>query len=112
MAQNQPIINLFGQESNLYMEYAVKCFRIYLLGCFMIGANAVTGIFFQSISKPAQSAILSLSRQIVFLVPGLIVLGALFGVEGLLWADPIADIVAGIISLTTAAVCWKKIFKD
>lgn len=47
-----------------------------------------------------------------FLVPGLIILGALFGVEGLLWADPIADIVAGIISLTTAAVCWKKIFKD
>lgn len=93
----EPIINLFGQESDLYMEYAVKCFRIYLLGCFMIGANAVTGIFFQSIGKPVQSAFLSLSRQIVFLVPGLIIFGALFGVEGLLWAGPMADIVAGVI---------------
>lgn len=107
----EPIINLFGQESELYMEYAVKCFRIYLLGCFMIGANAVTGVFFQSIGKPVQSAVLSLSRQIVFLIPGLIILGALTGVEGLLWAGPISDIAAGVISLITVAVCWKKIFK-
>ena len=46
------IINLFGQESDLYMEFAVKCFRVYLLACFMIGAGAVTGIFFQAIGKP------------------------------------------------------------
>lgn len=108
----EPIINLFGQESDLYMEYAVKCFRIYLLGCFMIGANAVTGIFFQSIGKPVQSAFLSLSRQIVFLVPGLIILGVLTGVEGLLWAGPFADITAGIISMITVRVCWKKIFRE
>ena len=42
----KPIINLFGQESELYMEYAVKCFRIYLLGCFMVGVNAVTSHHF------------------------------------------------------------------
>lgn len=108
----KPIINFFGQESDLYMEYAIKCFRIYLLGCFMIGANAVTGIFFQSIGKPVQSAFLSLSRQIVFLVPGLLILGATVGVEGLLWAGPIADISAGVISLITVLICWKKIFME
>ena len=106
----EPIINLFGQESDLYMEYALKCFRIYLLGCFMIGANAVTGVFFQSIGKPVQSAVLSLSRQIVFLVPGLMILGAWIGVEGLLWAGPISDVVAGILSLITVRIYWKKIF--
>lgn len=106
----EPIINLFGQESDLYMEYAVKCFRIYLLGTFMIGANAVTGVFFQAIGKSVHSALLSLSRQIVILVPGLIILGYIGGVEMLLWAGPISDIVAGIISLIVARVCWKKIF--
>lgn len=106
----EPIINLFGQESDLYMKYAVKCFRIYLLGCFMIGANAVTGVFFQSIGKSLQSALLSLSRQIVFLVPGLIILGHFTGVEGLLWAGPISDILAGVISLITVFVYWKSIF--
>ncbi len=40
----QYIINIFGQESELYMEFAVKCFRIFLLACFLIGVNAVTGI--------------------------------------------------------------------
>lgn len=106
----EQIINIFGQESALYMEYAIKCFRIYLLGCFMIGANAVTGVFFQSIGRPIQSAVLSLSRQIVFLIPGLIILGYLTGVEGLLWAGPISDIVAGIISLITARIYWKQLF--
>ena len=106
------IINIFGQESDLYMEYAVKCFRIFLLGCFMIGANAVTGVFFQSIGRPVQSAFLSLSRQIVFLIPGLMILGYLVGLEGLLWAGPISDISAGVISLVTAGVYWKKLFGE
>ena len=108
----EAIINLFGQESKLYMEYAVKCFRIYLLGTFMVGINAVTGVFFQSIGKSVQSALLSLSRQIVFLVPGLIILGALTGVEGLLWAGPFSDITAGVLSLIVVKVYWKKIFTE
>lgn len=108
----EPIINLFGQESELYMQYAVKCFRIYLLGTFMVGVNAVTGVFFQSIGKSVQSALLSLSRQVVLLVPGLIILGALTGVEGLLWAGPISDIVAGILSLIMAKVYWKSVFSE
>lgn len=108
----EAIIRLFGQESELYMQYAVKCFRIYLLGTFMVGANCVTGVFFQSIGKSMQSALLSLSRQIVLLVPGLIILGALTGVEGLLWAGPISDIAAGILSLIMAKVYWKKIFPE
>lgn len=108
----EAIINLFGQESELYMEYAVKCFRIFLLGTFMVGANCVTGVFFQSIGRSALSALLSLSRQILLLVPGLIILGALTGVEGLLWAGPISDIAAGILSLILAGVYWNKIFAE
>lgn len=108
----ETIIRLFGQESELYMQYAVKCFRIYLLGTFMVGANCVTGVFFQSIGKSVESAMLSLSRQIVLLVPSVIILGAFAGVEGLLWAGPISDIVAGLISLITMRVCWKKVFGE
>lgn len=74
------IINLFGQESDLYMEFAVKCFRVYLLACFMIGAGAVTGIFFQAIGRPIPAALLSLSRQILFLIPAMLLFGYLWGV--------------------------------
>ncbi len=104
------IINLFGQESDLYMEFAVKCFRVYLLACFMIGAGAVTGIFFQAIGKPVPAAVLSLSRQIIFLIPAMLLFGHLWGVEGILWAGPVGDGLSGVISLITLGIFWKKIF--
>ena len=104
------IIELFGQESDLYMVFAVKCFRVYLLACFMIGAGAVAGIFFQAIGKPVPAALLSLSRQIVFLIPAMLLFGYLWGVEGILWAGPVGDGLSGAISLITLGVFWKSIF--
>lgn len=106
----ESIINIFGQESELYMEFAVKCFRIYLCACFMIPGGMVIGIFFQGIGKPAPSMFLSLSRQIIFLIPAMVLLGSCFGVEGLLWSGPVSDTLSGILSLIIAKVYWKKIF--
>lgn len=106
----EQIIRIFGQESDLYVEFAVKCFRIYLLACFMIGAGGVTGILFQAIGKPLPAALLSLSRQILFLIPAMLLFGHFFGVEGVLWAGPFSDGLSGIISLIAVAACWKKIF--
>ena len=106
----EPIINLFGQESDLYMEYAVKCVRTYLCCCFMIGSNLVICIFFQSVGKAMPSTALSFLRQIVPLIPAIIVLGNMASVEGILWAGPFSDGLSGIISIIVVAVYWKKIF--
>ena len=103
------IINLFGQESELYMEFAVKCFRIYLLACFLIGVSAVTGIFFQAIGKPIPATLLSLSRQVIFLIPAVLAFGYFMGVEGVLWAGPFADGLAGIVAIITIGTRWNKI---
>ena len=105
------IINLFGQESELYMEFAVKCFRIYLLACFLIGVSAVTGIFFQAIGKPIPATLLSLSRQVIFLIPAVLAFGYFMGVEGVLWAGPFADGLAGIVAIITIGTRWNKIFR-
>lgn len=104
------IIALFGQESDLYMEFALKCFRIYLLACFAIGVSSVTGIFFQAIGRPIPAALLSLSRQIIFLIPAMLIFGALMGVEGVLWAGPFSDGLSAIVSLLTIGLFWKGIF--
>lgn len=104
------IISLFGQESEIYMEYAVKCVRTYLCACFVIGMNLVCCIFLQSVGKAVPSSILSLARQIVILVPAIVLLGNLGGVEGILWAGPVSDVLACVISLIMVAVYWKKIF--
>ena len=106
----EQIINLFGKESELYIEFAVKCFRVYLLACFLIPAGAVTGIFFQAIGKPVPATLLSLSRQIIFLTPAMLIFGYFMGVEGVLWAGPFSDGLSGVISLITVWLSWKKIF--
>jgi Na+-driven multidrug efflux pump len=103
------IVRLFGSESDLYNEFAVKCFRIFLLLCPIMGVQMVTGIFFQAIGKPVQSSILSLSRQILYLIPASLLLPLALGVEGVLWAGPIADFLAFLTALTMLKIYWKKL---
>lgn len=104
------IISIFGNQSELYMKFAQKCIQTYMLACFTVGVSIITGIFFQAIDKPLQSTVLSLLRQIVVLVPSVLILGAVGDATTVLWAGPIADSVSFIISLATLIFCWKKIF--
>jgi putative MATE family efflux protein len=94
----QNIINLFGAEDALYNEFAVKCFKIFLMLCVANGFQTVSGIFLQAIGKPFKAAAVSLSRQIVFLVPAAILLPRFLGVEGVLWAGPLADTMAFMLA--------------
>ncbi len=103
------IVRIFGSESELYNEFAVKCFRIFLLACPINGLQMATGVFFQAIGKPAQATVLSLSRQIVYLIPATVLLPLAFGVEGALWAGPLADVLAFMTALVMLKLYWKKI---
>ena len=103
------IVRIIGSESKMYNEFAVKCFRIFLPACPINELPMATGIFFQAIGKPTQSAVLSLSRQIVYLIPATVLLPEMPGVEGALWAGPVADMLAFITALAMLKVYWKKI---
>ena len=103
------IIRIFGSESDLYNKFAVKCFKIFLLACPINGLHMVTGIFFQAIGKPTQATILSLTRQIVFLIPATLLIPMAIGVEGVLWAGPFADVLAFLTTLVMLKIYWKKI---
>ena len=94
----QGIINIFGQEEALYNEFAQKCFHIFLSVQFFTGFQISAGIFFQAIGKPVKAAATSLSRQILFLVPLLIILPIYMGIEGALYAGPVADTMAFLLS--------------
>lgn len=103
------IVRLFGSESDLYNDFAVKCFKIFLLACPINGFQMVTGIFFQAIGKPKQATVLSLTRQIVYLLPATLLLPLVLGVVGALWAGPVADGLAFITTLIMLKIYWKKI---
>ncbi len=95
------LISIFGSGDENYMEFACLAFRTYLLLCICNGVQIPSGIFFQAIGKSIKSAILSLSRQILFLIPALVTLGHMFGIMGVLYSGPVADglafVVAGIL---------------
>ena len=95
----QVIVSLFGSESGLYNEYANMCFRIFLGGILLCCVQKASSIFLQSIGKPVKATVLSLSRDVVFLVPGVILLSMAFGVTGMLWAAPIADVLSLILTI-------------
>ncbi|MCC8045529.1 MAG: MATE family efflux transporter [Clostridiales bacterium] len=103
------IVKIFGSESELYNEFAVKCFKIFLLACPLNGVQLVTSIFFQSIGKPTLATIISLTRQILYLLPAMLILPLALGVEGVLWAGALADILAFITALILLKMNWKKI---
>ena len=88
------IISLFGNESDLYNQYAVLCFRVYLASILLCCIQKASSIFLQSMGKPLQSTLLSLARYVIFFVPGLVLLAPRYGVVGMLWAAPIADVLA------------------
>ncbi len=93
------LIAIFGSGDELYMEFACLTFRIYLLLCICNGVQIPSGIFFQAIGKSSKSAILSLSRQILFLIPSMIVFSSLWGVNGVLYSGPFADALAFILAV-------------
>ncbi len=95
----EKLIGLFGSGDHLYNEFACFTFRIFLLLTICNGIQIVSGIFFQAIGKSGKSALLSLSRQILIFIPSAFLLSHLFGVMGLLYAGPVADLLAFLISV-------------
>lgn len=106
------IVRLFGSESALYNEFAVKCFKIYLLVIPINGVQMLTRMLFQALGKPVPAVILSLARQIVFLVIPTILLPMAMGVDGALWASPLAEILAFIMALIMLKIYWNTLFKE
>lgn len=92
------IISLFGTGDQLYFDFAVQFMRWYL---FMVVVNCVqllSSNFFAAIGKPIRGVLLSLTRQVFFLVPLLLILPRFFGIYGIMAAAPVADFIAFVTS--------------
>lgn len=104
------ILTIFGQESDLYMNFARKSLRIFNLFLFLMPCGSLTGMFFQAIGKPVSASILSLLRQILFTIPLAFILGHFFGVVGVLWAMAGGDALSCVVCLIVVKCRWKTIF--
>jgi len=97
------IISIFGQESELYNEFAVMCLKNMTIFIFVMGVQMVAGVYFQAVGKPVGATVLSLSRQVLFMIPALIILPYFFGIKGVMWSFPVSDVFSvamGAVMLT------------
>ena len=93
------IIGIFGSGSEEYFLFAEKFFRIYMFFTFINGIQTITANTFTSIGKAGKGIFLSLTRQIIFLLPLLIILPFFIGIEGVMFSAPIADGIAAVLCI-------------
>ena len=91
------VLSLFGKENQTFTDFAVRCLRIYLGGIFCSGFQIVSTNYFQATGQPLKASLLSMLRQLILLIPLLLILPLFFGLNGLLYAGPCADIGSAVI---------------
>lgn len=93
------LLSAFGDGSAEYIEFGVRFFRIFLFGTWMNCIQPATSQFYASVGKPHKGMFVSLTRQILFLIPLILILPMFFGIDGIMYAGPIADAVACVVAL-------------
>ncbi len=103
------LTGIFGTGDELYFEFAERYLRIYMFMVCILGIQPISVNYFTSTGNVRQGILLSLSRQGFFLIPLLIVLPIFFGLNGVLFAGPIADFLACVLSLVMVYRNFKKL---
>ncbi len=89
------IISIFGSgSSEAYYQFAVRYFRIYLFMAFINFLPQLSSNFFTALGKPVSGIILSLTRQVLFFLPLLLLFPMLMGIDGIMYVGPTADTLA------------------
>lgn len=112
------IINIFGGGDQYYYEFARKTFKIYLSLMTITCLVKMTAVFFQSIGKSIRAVVASLIRDIVCFTPVVIILSAVLeknnegtGINGILYAAPIADFISIFVILILTISFFKSLSK-
>lgn len=105
------LLAMFGGGSAEYFEFGVKTFRVMLFFTWLNFMQPITSTFFTSIGKSIKGVFLSMTRQIIFLLPLILFLPTLWGIDGILVAGPIADLLAGVCAVIMMIWEFKKMGK-
>ena len=103
----QQIASLFANDETL-IAISTTGFRISFMFFAVIGGQIVIQNFFQSIGKPMISIFLSLTRQLLFLIPTLLIFPRIWGVEGVWTSLAVSDILAFIVAAITLVVIMRR----
>ncbi len=102
------IVGIFGTGSEEYFHFAERYFRIFMLMTFINGIQPMSSGFFTSIGKAKLGIVVSLTRQVIFLLPLILIFPVFLGIDGVMYAGPIADGAAALAALVCAVRELKK----
>lgn len=103
------ITGIFGNGNELYFQFAEQYMRIYMFMVCVFGVQPLTINYFTGTGNVKQGILLSLSRQGFFLIPMLLILPQFLGLTGVLYAGPIADFMAFLLSVTMITLNFRKL---
>lgn len=103
------LLRIFGTQDASFTEFAEKCMRVFLSGIFCAGFQIVSTSYFQATGQPLKASVLSMMRQLILLIPLIIIMPIYMGIDGILYAGPIADICSGIVVFIFIAYEMKKL---
>ena len=101
------ILSVFGKGSETYFTFGVRFFRIFLFFTWINCLQPITSTFFTSIGKPIKGVFLSLTRQILFFIPFLLILPLFFGIDGIIYTGPTADLLSAVVAIVMAGYEFK-----
>lgn len=104
-------VSLFTSDKTL-MDLSVNAIRIIMFTFPIVGFQMVVTNFFVSIGKAKVSMFLSLSRQMLFLLPALLLLPLWFGLDGIWWSMPLSDTISALVTLCMLIVYMRKFKKQ
>ena len=92
------IISIFGQGSADYFEFSTRYLRIFMFMTFANGLQPLTGGYFTATGRAKIGMFVTLTRQLLFLIPLLLLLPIFLGIDGVLYAGPVSDLAAAVIA--------------
>lgn len=107
-----PILSMFGTQDVEFTKFAIRCLEVYMLGIFTAGFQVVSTSYFQSTGQPFKASVLSMLRQLLLLIPLILILPLSMGLEGILYAGPLADIGSALIVSLFVIYEMKKLNKQ
>ena len=96
------IVSIFGTGSDLYFQFAERYLKIFMFMTFANGIQPMSSGFFTSIGKAKLGIVMSLTRQVLFLMPLIVVFSLIMGIDGVMYAGPIADSAAFVLAILFA----------
>ncbi len=93
----ETLIGFFGKEEE-FLEFGITAIKVWMMMLPVLGIQIIGALYFQAVGRPRISLILTLSRQILILIPMILILSKLFGMDGILAAAPISDAVSFLVT--------------